>query len=255
MRLCRDLTTNFHERFCNFTSSNNISLKCKKILELNRIRTVSLLDYLPSCYRVSLLPICLCSDVLTNKSRRQNNTESKDSLKCWPPVSGVCGHRQEASNGAEKWGNWKLFSLQRIWVEFRNNIALDNLRVSSNERYLQRAWIPVWNAQSDVRWWGWCAGPDVSRFTTLTRSGPGCGDNMQAYIIQEAEQINQCIMSLTSEKLKKCWNQYACSCYHVKSQRQSVRSWSVKCNNSRLQNAKCRCPSDWNSSKPLIFTH
>ena len=47
----------------------------QKIHELNRIRTVSLLDYLPSCYRVSLLPICLCSDVLTTKSRRQNNTE------------------------------------------------------------------------------------------------------------------------------------------------------------------------------------
>lgn len=106
MRLCRDLTTNFHERFCNFTSSNNISLKCKKSsnwIELEQFLS-SITFRAESCYRVSLLPICLCSDVLTNKSRRQNNTESKDSLKCWPPVSGVCGHGQEASNGAEKWG-------------------------------------------------------------------------------------------------------------------------------------------------------
>ena len=145
-------------------------------------------------------------------------------------VSGVCGHGQEASNGDEKWGNWKLFSLQRIWVEFRNNIALDNLKVSSIERDLQRAWIPVWNA-SPV----WCEvmrrpvraqpGSDVSRFTTLTRSGPGCV-NMHAYIIQEAEQINQCIMGLRSEKLKNfeaicSYNQeFTLSCV-------SVRTWSV----------------------------
>ena len=141
-----------------------------------------------------------------------------------------------------KMGNWKLFSLQRIWVEFRNNIALDNLRVSSNERYLQRAWIPVWNAQSDVRWWGVCAGPDVSRFTTLTRSGPGCGDNMQAYIIQEAEQINQCIMSLKSEKLHN-WKSAGINMHvsynimwKVNSRVWEAEVWSATTADCRMQN-------------------
>ena len=77
--LCRDLTTNFHERFCNFTSSNNISLKCKKSsnwMELEQFLS-SITFRAGSCCRVSLLPICLCSDLLTNKSRRQNNWEQR----------------------------------------------------------------------------------------------------------------------------------------------------------------------------------
>ena len=79
-------------------------------------------------------------------------------------------------------------------------------------------------------------GPDVSRFTTLTRSRPGCVDNMQAYIIQEAEQINQCIMGLRSEKLPKL-QETICSYTILPSKRQqrSVRSGVIKCSNSKIK--------------------
>ena len=66
-----------------------------------------------SCQRVSLLRICLCIDVMTNATRRQeNNTESEQRQ---PQMLPTCVWReQEARNEGEKWGNWKLFSLQRI---------------------------------------------------------------------------------------------------------------------------------------------
>ena len=175
----------------------------QKIHELNRIRTVSLLDYLPSCYRVSLLPICLCSDVLTTKSRRQNNTE-----KIASNVS-----RLLVRVGMAKWRGMRLknggIGNYSRCNEFESNFATP------------LHWI-IWKWAA-MR--GICSGERESLFgmrcspQSCVRDGEASAwclkvhhlDQVRArlckyagYIIQEAEQINQCIMglkSLRSEKL------------------------------------------------------
>mgnify|MGYP006905839206 CR=1 FL=1 len=87
--------------------------------------------------------------------------------------------------------------------------------------------------QSDVRdggAWAWCLKVHHLDQVRARLCKYAC------YIIQEAEQINQCIMGLRSEKLPKL-QETICS-YTIlpsKRQQQSVRSGVIKCSNSKIK--------------------